>query len=136
MAYLVKNTTQDRSKAHLHRVATQFVYEPSIAGQVLRAGMTVEISDDQYDRNRHMFDSWAKKGMVQLTKKEGPSPVAEVPAETSSPVTDQVAPEHSFLPMTDDAVAERVATHEKTFSDSFPEPPSEPKKPVGKKKMF
>jgi hypothetical protein len=70
MSYRVKNTSTDRNKAHLHRVAPKFIEEPSLCGERLRLGTSVMISDSQYEINKVTLASWEAKGMVEVTKLE------------------------------------------------------------------
>ncbi len=66
MPVQIKNTANDRNKAHLHRVASKITYEPSIGGVRLRLGETMTITDDQYDRLKDMLKGWEAKGMIEI----------------------------------------------------------------------
>lgn len=66
--YRIKNTANDRTKAHLHRVATRFDSEPSLGGIRIRLGSHIDISDDHYDRVKPFIDEWVSKGMVHVFK--------------------------------------------------------------------
>ncbi len=85
MSYLVKNTSDDRSKTHLHRLAAGLIYTPTLCGKVLRLKQTMEITDEQYEAAKTLLESWERKGMVEVTHKGGeplktkpPVPIAEV----------------------------------------------------------
>lgn len=66
--YRIKNTANDRTKAHLHRTATRFESEPSLGGARIRLGSHIDISDDHYDRVKPIIDEWVTKGMVHVFK--------------------------------------------------------------------
>ena len=62
----VTNTANDRSKVDLHRTASKFITEPSIAGVRLRLGQSILIEDNQYERLKTTLEGWVAKGMVEL----------------------------------------------------------------------
>lgn len=66
MSVRIKNTANDRSKAHLHRTAARFELEPSFGGQRIRLGESRVISDADYHRNKQVIDEWVAKGIVEI----------------------------------------------------------------------
>lgn len=64
--YRIRNTADDRSKAHLHRKATKMIYEPSIAGRRLQLRGTLDLTDKQFEQNREMLVGWEAKGMIEI----------------------------------------------------------------------
>jgi len=63
----IKNTANDRTKAHLHRLASRFELEPSIAGQRIRLNSYIDLTPEAYERAKPFIDEWVKKGMVEVT---------------------------------------------------------------------
>lgn len=66
--YRIKNTADDRSKHLLHRTANQFELEPQIGGHRIRLRSYLDITDEHYERVKHMVDAWVRKGIVEVSK--------------------------------------------------------------------
>jgi hypothetical protein len=66
MSVRLKNTANDRSKAHLHRAALRFEPEPVLAGRRIRLDETITIPDELYEKNKKEIDSWVKMGVVEV----------------------------------------------------------------------
>ena len=66
--YKIRNTTMDRTRTHLHRVAAKLVMEPVLGGHRIKMRETIEITDDHYAQVKDMLAEWESKGMVEVTK--------------------------------------------------------------------
>lgn len=69
MSVRIKNTADDRLKAHLHRTTPKLVQEPSLLGRRIRLGETITISDEDYARNKATIDAWVSHGVVEVLDK-------------------------------------------------------------------
>lgn len=67
MTVRLKNTTTDRTKAHLHRTAPRLEMEPSFGGTRIRMGGHLDITNEQYAQNKITIDDWVSKGMVEVS---------------------------------------------------------------------
>lgn len=93
----IKNTAEDRSKSLLHRTASKFEIEPMLGDQRIRLRSHLDITEEYYERVKHLVAPWIAAGMVEVINldtqqtivpalaldvpKEGPSEVIEPPVE-------------------------------------------------------
>jgi hypothetical protein len=117
----VTNTANDRSKVHLHRLASKFTYEPSIGGLRLRLGESVELEDAHFEAIRAQLEGWKGKGIVDFERVGGE--VKKAPVETKKVEEEPRAG-------TPEPQAAAVEAH------SDPTEGTTPKKSQGKKKFF
>jgi hypothetical protein len=66
MSVRLKNTANDRSKAHLHRAALRFEPEPVLAGRRIRLDETITIPDELYEKNKKLIDGWVAMGVISV----------------------------------------------------------------------
>jgi len=121
----VTNTANDRSKVHLHRLASKFTYEPSIGGLRLRLGESVELDDAHFEAIRSQLEGWKGKGIVDFEHVGGETKKA--PVETKEPEVETKKVEEEPRAGTPEPQAE---TH------TEPTEGTTPKKSQGKKKFF
>lgn len=67
----VKNTALDRTKTHLHRVASKLHMEPIVHGQRLRLGDSTDLSEEVYQRNKGYYDKLIADGTIEFVSQEG-----------------------------------------------------------------
>lgn len=147
----IKNTADDRRKAHLHRTASRFQMEPTLGSTRIRLRGYVDITDEHYERVKDLIEEWVAKGMVEVIRLEGPAAVLPRPEEAPPPVvnpevskemkTEVVVEEPKAPEVLDEAssvVEEKVETApEAPKPVSTPEPPKHQyHKGSGKKKLF
>jgi hypothetical protein len=66
MTVRIKNTADDRMKAHLHRQAPRLIQEPSLAGRRIKLGEIRTLTDEEYAHNKTFIDEWVKQGVVEV----------------------------------------------------------------------
>lgn len=65
--YLIRNTSDDRTKVTQHRSAPGFEPEPSIGGTRLRVGHQMYIEGDHFARIRDSLFGFFKNGVIEVT---------------------------------------------------------------------
>ncbi len=149
----IKNTAEDRTKSLLHRTAAKFELEPMLGDQRIRLRSHIDITEEHYERVKHIVAPWIAAGMVEVIGLSAGEAGASVIKEALKlpTVTEQVLPPVPVeqLDMIDDTppVEESiVATPEPAGAPVVVEAPPAPaveekpvdskKGPGGKKKLF
>lgn len=90
--YRIKNTADDRTKHLLHRTASRFELEPVLGARRIRLGEHYDITDEHYEKVKHIVAPWVKKGMVEVIKLDSKSDSKETKKETKNPASDVLNP--------------------------------------------
>jgi hypothetical protein len=139
----VINTANDRSKTHLHRLASKFNYEPSIGGVRLRLGASMELDDEHFESVRAQLEGWKGKGIVDFERIGGETPkepdrVRGIPADAVVIDVQSISGPSLPLNVKYDEKTGKVLPITEPASEAPSESPEEahPKKNQGKKKLF
>jgi hypothetical protein len=68
----IKNAVDDQSKAHLRQAwasrssRSDYDLEPVLDGRTIRLRTHIDITEQHYERVKHIVDVWAKKGIVSV----------------------------------------------------------------------
>lgn len=83
----VVNTTNDRMKAHLHRLATKMLDAPLIGEQRLRIGQPVFLEDAHFEELKEQLEKWEAKGMLEFWEVDADGQPETKPEEGAEPAT-------------------------------------------------
>ncbi len=143
----IKNTAEDRTKSLLHRTAAKFELEPMLGDQRIRLRSYIDITEEHYERVKHIVAPWVAAGMVEVlgvaaveekaplvTEVVAPAP-APAPVEQLDMIDDTPPVEESIVATPEPAGAPVVV--EAPPAPVAEEKPTDNKKgPGGKKKLF
>lgn len=71
MTIRIKNTAEDYSKSLLHRTAPKFELEPMLGDKRIRLRSFIDITDEHYEKVKHIVAPWVKAGMVEVIQLGG-----------------------------------------------------------------
>jgi hypothetical protein len=134
MSYELKNTADDRSKVHLHRIASKLVMEPVICDRRLKLRDTMTVSDEYFESHKDQLKGLETKGVIEI-KHVGAVPVPVVVPSSA------IVPPPVELSNQESGAAVSLPTQESSVVKEPEAPPTEEPAKVsktgpGKKKFF